>query len=109
MLLSVVQSYRYSNSTKILCMSSLYSNRDKVETLIFYTLKGGLLRSQWWDLAKIRTQPNFYACPRYLRKCEDPIQNDGQKSSPSISLWGESKGTIVATTFPKFNHMGASC
>ena len=25
------------------------------------------LRSQWFDLAEIRTHPRFYACPRYLQ------------------------------------------
>ena len=29
-------------------------------------LKGSYSRSQWSDLAKIRTRPRFYACPRYL-------------------------------------------
>ena len=32
----------------------------------FLDLKGSLLRSQWSDLAEIRTRPRFYACPRYL-------------------------------------------
>ena len=34
---------------------------------IFLDLKGSLLRSQWSDLAEIRTHSRFYACPRYLR------------------------------------------
>ena len=34
---------------------------------IFLDLKDSLLRSQWFDLAEIRTRPRFYACPRYLQ------------------------------------------
>ena len=30
-------------------------------------LKGSSLRSQWSDLAEIRTRPRFHACPRYLQ------------------------------------------
>ena len=30
-------------------------------------LKDSLLHSQKYDLAKIRTRPRFYACPRYLQ------------------------------------------
>ena len=30
-------------------------------------LKGSSLRSQWSDLAEIRTRPRFNACPRYLQ------------------------------------------
>ena len=32
----------------------------------FYTPKGSKFRSQWSDLAEIRTRPRFIACPRYL-------------------------------------------
>ena len=34
---------------------------------VFSDVQGQLLRSQWSDLAEIRTRPRFYACPRYLQ------------------------------------------
>ena len=34
---------------------------------IFLDLKGSKLRSQWSDLAEIRTSARLYVCPRYLQ------------------------------------------
>ena len=34
---------------------------------IFLDLSGSKLRTQWSDLAEIRTHKRFYACPRYLQ------------------------------------------
>ena len=33
----------------------------------FLDVQGQLIRSQWSDLAEIRTHPRFYACPLYLQ------------------------------------------
>ena len=43
------------------------SNREKVETSMFLTLKGSSLCSQWSYLAKILTHPIFHACSCYLQ------------------------------------------
>ena len=58
----------------------------------FLDLKGSKLRSQWSDLAEIRTRPRFYACPRYLQvsKGSDEKQprKGGKINFPIISQWG---------------------
>ena len=33
----------------------------------FLDAQGQLTLCQWYNLAKIRTRPSFYACPRYLQ------------------------------------------
>ena len=50
------------------------------------------VRSQWSDLAKIRTRPRFYACPRYLPILKGSDQKQLRKGGdivfPVISQWG---------------------
>ena len=47
-------------------MEAAFSHYESMGNF-FKTLKGSYLRSQWSDLAEIRTHPRFYACPRYLQ------------------------------------------
>ena len=61
-----------SNPSQILWVSLLPARMKKIQSkmmalewsqhysLIFHTLKGSLLRSQSWNLAKIQTHPSFY-------------------------------------------------
>ena len=62
---------------------------------IFLDLKGSWLRSQWSDLAEIRTSGRFYACPRYLQVKKGSNQKQPRKG-----------GDIV---FPYCKSMGAFC
>ena len=58
----------------------------------FLDLKGSQLRSQWSDLAEIRTRPGFYACPLYLQVLKGSDQKqprrDGDIIFPIMSQWG---------------------
>ena len=58
----------------------------------FPTLKGRLLRSQWWNLRKIQTHPRFYGWSCNLQEWGRSIQKwrywSGCNISPIISLWG---------------------
>ena len=70
-----------SNPSEILCLSSFPVSLMKSEFIVtekrwrhhfphskfMGTLKMVQIRSQWSDLAEIRTCPRFYACPRYLQ------------------------------------------
>ena len=78
---------------------SIKNERASMETApivslweIFQTLKGSLLRSQWSDLAKIRTPPRFNACSRYLQVKKGLDQKQLRKGGniifPIISQWG---------------------
>ena len=55
------------------------------------TLKGRQLRSQWSDLAEIRTRPRFYACPCYLqllkRSDQKQPKTGGDTLFPIKSQW----------------------
>ena len=46
-------------------METAFSHYRSMEN--FLDAQGQLLRSQWSDLAEIRTHSRFYACPRYLQ------------------------------------------
>ena len=53
----------------VTCKLKMYltdSNKENVETTIFQTLKA-LTRSQWSDMAEIRTHPSFNACSFHLK------------------------------------------
>ena len=73
---SVVGSGRISNSSKLLCMSSLPVSMKRIPSRT--TEKKGQHRflnynticchgNQWSDLAEFRTHPSFYACPHCLQ------------------------------------------
>ena len=77
---SMVGSGRISNSSATLWLSSLPAKMKKIRSemkalewpqdnmLIFLAVKGRLLRSDWWDLAEIRTHSSFYTCACYLQE-----------------------------------------
>ena len=58
----------------------------------FLDLKGSKLRSQWSNLAEIRTCQRFYACPRYLQVLKGSNKKQPRKGGdiifPIISQWG---------------------
>ena len=68
---SVVGSGRISNSSKLLCMSSLpvsmkmipSRTTEKKGQHLFQIITLCWHGNQWSDLAKFRTHPSFYACP----------------------------------------------
>ena len=55
---------------------------------LFKTLKGSLLRSQWSDLAEIRTHPRFYVCPRnpHVLKGSDQTQQRKGRDTPIFPI-----------------------
>ena len=69
-----------SNPSEILWVSLLPARMKKIQSkmkalewsqhysLIFHTLKGSWLRSQWWNLAIIQTHPSFYSWPCCLQE-----------------------------------------
>ena len=61
----------------------------------FLDLKGSLLRSQWSDLAEIRTHPRFYACPCYLQVKKDRIKNNWEKVETSFSPLSVNGGFLL--------------
>ena len=77
---SMVGSGLISNSFETLWLFLLPAKMRKIRSkmkalewpqdnmLIFQVLKGRKLRSQWWDLAEIRTHSSFYACACYLQE-----------------------------------------
>ena len=62
----------------------------------FLDLKGNYLRSQWSNLAEIRTCPRFYACPRLIPAS---IKRIGLKTTEK--RWRHH--------FPHYKSMGAFC
>ena len=83
---SLVGSYLISNPSEILWVSLLPERMKKIQSkvkelewsqhysLIFQTLKGSLLPSQWWNLAQIQTHPSFYGWSCHLQEWKRSIQ-----------------------------------
>ena len=49
-------------------------------SLIFHTLKGSLLRSQWWNLVKFKPIQAFMADLVTSKNEEDPLENEGTRA-----------------------------
>ena len=75
----IIRSNPNSNSFKLLCLSSLFANLTKIQSRVtekswrhhFFTAQGHVT-PKWpvrWDTTEIRTQPRFYAYPRYRSFC----------------------------------------
>ena len=64
-------------------------------------LKGRYLRSQWSDLAKIRTRPRFYACPPYLQ-----VQKGWDQKQPKKGWMDELGFYVHSTVFQSFRDDG---
>ena len=84
---------------------------------IFLDLKDSLLRSQWSDLAEIRTCQRFYACPRYLQSVVRSGRNSNLSEILCMSSLPASIKRIRAkitekrweTSFPHCNQVGVFC
>ena len=97
-LLSVLQPGRNLISSNILLVTCKFkkdrmnSNREKWNHRIFRRSRDAKLRSQWWDLVEILTQPSLYACPRHEQVSEGSdkkqTRKNGNTISPYISLFG---------------------
>ena len=61
------------------------SNREKWIHRIFRHSWDAKLRSQWWDLVEILTQPSLYAFPRHEQVSEGSDKKQTRKSGNTIS------------------------
>ena len=55
-----------------------------METTIFQTLKGSYIRSQWSEIAEIRTHPSFNACSYYLQVSKKSDRKQPRKGGNTI-------------------------
>ena len=100
----MVESSRFSNLFKHLCMSSVPA-KIKIQSMktldwpqnifhcksmmIFPHAQGQLTPLS--DMAEIRTLSRLYGCPSFRQNVDDPAKNEG---------------AVVATIFPHYNSMG---
>ena len=97
----VVGSGRISNSSKLLCMSSLPASMKRIRWKIaekmrwrhflhfksmgfFQTLKGSQHRSPWSYLAEFRTHSSSYVYHRYLQVWNEPVQKRSRKGYDAV-------------------------
>ena len=78
-------------------MVTAFSHYKSMEN--FLDAQGQLTRSQWSDLAEIRTLSRFYACPLYLQVRNGLDQKQPRKGGdivfPIISQWGLSVAMVT--------------
>ena len=84
-IMNVLNTYKFK-------MVQINSNRKKVATSIFRTVKGSLLCGPWLDLANFQTHPSLYVCHYYLQVWKGSDLEELRKSCntvfPILRLWG---------------------